>query len=156
MIRHGRGDHSGGVGGDPRLHLAEGMPIKAIVRKLGSGQEHGSQRGAFGAAVAVCAGWVGSIVDAVEPQIRVLLKEFPEMPATVIAEWIGWDRSMTVVSVSLPDHVTKRGGSCTCQLGPAPVVSSERASAGHRPATPLLRHSLPGCGVSRPTPRRGL
>jgi transposase len=39
----------------------------------------------------------GSIVDVVEPQIRGLLKEFPEMPATVIAERIGWDRSMTVL-----------------------------------------------------------
>jgi hypothetical protein len=36
-------------------------------------------------------------VDAVEPQIRGLLKEFPEMPATVMAERIGWDRSMTVL-----------------------------------------------------------
>jgi transposase len=39
----------------------------------------------------------GSIVDGVEPQIRLLLKEFPEMPATVIAERIGWDRSLTVL-----------------------------------------------------------
>ena len=39
----------------------------------------------------------GSIVDAVEPRIRELLKEFPQMPATVIAERIGWDRSLTVL-----------------------------------------------------------
>jgi hypothetical protein len=39
----------------------------------------------------------GSVVDGVEPAIRALLKEFPEMPATVIAERIGWDRSMTVI-----------------------------------------------------------
>jgi transposase len=36
-------------------------------------------------------------VDEVEPRIRDLLKEFPQMPATVIAERIGWDRSMTVL-----------------------------------------------------------
>jgi hypothetical protein len=39
----------------------------------------------------------GSIVDAVEPQIRELLPRFPEMPATVIAERIGGSRSYAVV-----------------------------------------------------------
>jgi len=39
----------------------------------------------------------GSIVDAVEPRIRELLQAYPAMPATVIAERIGWDRGMTVL-----------------------------------------------------------
>ena len=38
-----------------------------------------------------------SIVDEVEPQVRELLQAFPTMPATVIAERIGWTRSMTVL-----------------------------------------------------------
>jgi hypothetical protein len=38
----------------------------------------------------------GSIVDDVEPQIRELLRQWPSMPA-VIAERIGWSRSMTVL-----------------------------------------------------------
>ena len=38
-----------------------------------------------------------SAVDAVEPQIRALLAEFPRMPATVIAERIGWTRSLTIL-----------------------------------------------------------
>jgi transposase len=38
-----------------------------------------------------------SAVDAVEPEIRKLLGEFPRMPATVIAERIGWDRSLTIL-----------------------------------------------------------
>jgi len=33
-----------------------------------------------------------SIVDAVEPRMRELLKAYPSMPATVIAERIGWGR----------------------------------------------------------------
>ena len=41
----------------------------------------------------------GFIVEAVEPQIRALLQDWPTMPATVIAEWIGWDRSLTVPKV---------------------------------------------------------
>jgi transposase len=40
----------------------------------------------------------GSIVDAAEPRIRELLKVYPSMPATVIAERIGWTRSIRVLS----------------------------------------------------------
>jgi transposase len=36
-------------------------------------------------------------VDAVEPQIRRLLADWPDIPATVIAERIGWTRSLTVL-----------------------------------------------------------
>ena len=38
----------------------------------------------------------GSIVDAVEPRVRELLAAYPTMPATVIAERVGWSRGMTV------------------------------------------------------------
>ena len=38
-----------------------------------------------------------SIVDGVEPQIRELLASWPTMPATVVAERIGWERSITVL-----------------------------------------------------------
>jgi transposase len=36
-------------------------------------------------------------VDAVDPQIRELLGQWPDMPATVIAERIGWTRSIRVL-----------------------------------------------------------
>jgi hypothetical protein len=36
-------------------------------------------------------------VDPVEPRIRELLAAWPTMPATVIAERIGWTRSLTVL-----------------------------------------------------------
>jgi transposase len=80
-----------------RLYRAERMSIKAIARKLHLARN--TVRNAVRSTQPpryVRAG-VGSIVDAVEPQIRVLLKDFPQMPATVIAERIGWDRSMTVL-----------------------------------------------------------
>jgi len=38
----------------------------------------------------------GSLVDAFEERIRVLLGEFPDMPATVIAERVGWVHSSSV------------------------------------------------------------
>jgi transposase len=39
----------------------------------------------------------GSVVDAAEPRIRELLAAWPTMPATVIAERIGWTRGLTVL-----------------------------------------------------------
>jgi hypothetical protein len=39
----------------------------------------------------------GSRVDGFEPAIRALLTEFPDMPATVIAERIGWEYSSSVL-----------------------------------------------------------
>lgn len=40
----------------------------------------------------------GSVVDAVEPRIRELLAAYPRMPATVIAERIGWQYSIRTLS----------------------------------------------------------
>ena len=45
----------------------------------------------------------GSIVDAVELRIRELLKAYPTMPATVIAERIGWARSIRVLSARVAE-----------------------------------------------------
>jgi hypothetical protein len=47
----------------------------------------------------------GSIADAAEPRIRELLKAYPTMPATVIAERIGWDRSIRVLRDRVADAV---------------------------------------------------
>jgi hypothetical protein len=38
-----------------------------------------------------------SVLDAVEPDIRRLLHDTPDMPATVIAERIGWARGLTIL-----------------------------------------------------------
>jgi transposase len=45
----------------------------------------------------------GSIVDEVEPRIRELLRVYPTMPATVIAERIGWTRSIRVLSARVAE-----------------------------------------------------
>lgn len=81
-----------------RLSRAEGMPIKAIARRLG-----GVARNTVKRALAAHEppryerARKGSIVDAVEPQVRALLQEFPDMPSTVIGERIGWTRGKTVL-----------------------------------------------------------
>jgi transposase len=80
-----------------RLHRAEQMPIKAIARRLGISKNTVKRALAADQPPAYRRAGGGSIVDAVEPQIRALLAEFPDMPATVIAERIGWQRSMTVL-----------------------------------------------------------
>ena len=80
-----------------RLHRAEGMPIKAIARRMGISKNTVKRALAAEEPPKYQRASRGSIVDAAEPQIRALLKEFPEMPATVIAQRIGWDRSMTVL-----------------------------------------------------------
>ncbi|GAB3280346.1 IS21-like element ISMbo1 family transposase [Actinocorallia lasiicapitis] len=80
-----------------RLHRAEGMPVKAISRHLGVARNTVRKALAADEPPKYERPSKGSIVDAVEPQIRELLREFPTMPTTVIAERIGWRRSMTVL-----------------------------------------------------------
>ncbi len=41
---------------------------------------------------------MGSVVDAFEPRVRELLRAYPTMPATVIAERIGWPYSIRTLS----------------------------------------------------------
>ena len=80
-----------------RLHRSEGMPIKAIARQLGLGRNTVRRALAAEEPPKDQRPVRGSIVDEVEPQVRELLEAWPTMPATVIAEWIGWTRSLTVL-----------------------------------------------------------
>jgi transposase len=81
-----------------RLHRAEGLSVRAIARVRGV-----SRNTVRNALKAVGPPTYrrrpgGSVVDAVEPRIRELLQTYPRMPATVIAERIGWQRSIRVLS----------------------------------------------------------
>ena len=82
-----------------RLHRAEGVSIKEIARCLGIARNtvrdalrsqepprYERQRREWA-------------VDAYEDQIRALLRAHPRMPATVIAERIGWERGLTQFKV---------------------------------------------------------
>jgi hypothetical protein len=80
-----------------RLHRAESMGVKAIARRLGVARN--TVRAALRSVDApkyVREGR-GSAVDAFEPAIRRLLALTPDMPATVVAERIGWTRGITVL-----------------------------------------------------------
>jgi transposase len=80
-----------------RLHRSEGLSARAVARRLGV------SRGAVARALALVGPPkyerrpTGSAVDAFEPAIRLLLAEFPSMPASVIAERVGWSRSGSVL-----------------------------------------------------------
>jgi transposase len=80
-----------------RLHRAEKMPIKAIARHLGVGRNTVRRALTADEPPKYERPAKGSIVDAVEPQICALLTQWPDMPATAIAERIGWQRSLTVL-----------------------------------------------------------
>lgn len=80
-----------------RLHRAEGMSIKGIARHLGIARNTVRRAVASDDEPKYRRVPRGSIVDAVEPAIRELLAQYPRMPATVIAERIGWERSLSVL-----------------------------------------------------------
>jgi transposase len=79
------------------------MSIKAIARVLGISRN--TVRAAIASDIAPRYERkpAGSIVDAVEPRIRELLQATPTMPATVVAERIGWTRSIRVLSARVAE-----------------------------------------------------
>ena len=81
-----------------RLHRAEGLPIREIARVMGVARNTVRAAIASDGAPRYERPRAGSVVDAAEPRIRELLTAFPSMPATVIAERIGWDHSIRVLS----------------------------------------------------------
>jgi len=132
-----------------RLHRAEGMPIKVIVRRLGVSRNAVRRALAAQAPPKYVRSPKGSLVDVVEPQIRALLKEWPTMPATVIAERIGWDRSLTVLKDRVrrlrpeyapPDPASRTAyapgelAQCDLWFPPAdvPLGAGRGRSGGHR------------------------
>src|SRR5207253_5228135 len=94
-----------------RLHRAEGLGIKAIARRLGIARNTVREALRSEGPTLYDRAPSGSAVDRFEPEILRLLKEFPDMPATVIAERIGWERGMTV----LKDRCGNCGR-CSCRL----------------------------------------
>lgn len=86
-----------------RLHRAEGVPIKEIARRFGIARN--TVRSALRAAGPPRPerGPRAKLADAVEPRIRMLLSDWPTMPATVIAERIGWQHSLTTLKDRVRD-----------------------------------------------------
>jgi transposase len=73
------------------------MPVKAIARRLGLARNTVRTALACDEPPTYQRAAAGSRVDGFEPAIRALLTEFPDMPATVIGERIGWEHSSSVL-----------------------------------------------------------
>jgi transposase len=80
-----------------RLHRSEQMPIKVIARVMGVSKNTVKAALRSDGPPKYERPLRGSVVDDIEPRIREMLQAVPTMPATVIAERIGWDRSIRVL-----------------------------------------------------------
>ncbi len=130
-----------------RLRRSERLPIKAIARVLGISRNTVRAALASDAPPKYQRPLTGSIVDEFEPRIRELLQAFPTMPATVIAERVGWNRSIRVLSgrvaelrpVYLPPDPASRtsyvaGEIAQCDLWFPPITLSVGFGQARKPA----------------------
>jgi transposase len=81
-----------------RLRRSERLSISEIARVLGISRNTVKSALASDGPPKYRRAPAGSIVDTVEPRIRELLSAYPTMPATVIAERIGWSHSIRTLS----------------------------------------------------------
>ena len=81
-----------------RLRRAEQMPIAEIARVMGISRNTVKAALASGNPPKYHRAPAGSVADRFEPRIRELLRVYPSMPATVIAERIEWPYSVRALS----------------------------------------------------------
>ena len=78
-----------------RRLVAEGVPQRQVARELGIGRSTVARALAADGPPKYERKSAGSSFDVVEAKVRALLEDHPGMPATVIAERIGWSGSIT-------------------------------------------------------------
>ncbi|MEV4512564.1 IS21 family transposase [Dactylosporangium sp. NPDC049525] len=142
-----------------RLHRSEGVSQAAIARRLRISRNTVARALASDRPPRYQRAPRGSVVDAFDARIRSLLAEWPTMPATVIAERIGWTRSLTVLKdrvrelrplfagVDPADRISYAPGEvaqCDLWFPPLPVP----VGAGQQRVLPVLAMT---CGHSRVT-----
>jgi transposase len=146
-----------------RLHVSERLSQAGIARRLGISRNTVAKALASQDPPRYRRPPKGSAVDAFEPAIRSVLAEFPDMPATVIAERIGWDRSLTVLKDRVrqlrplfvpPDpcdrveYAPGQVAQCDLWFPPRPVPVGASGQAGRERVLPVLAMT---CGYSRVT-----
>jgi transposase len=80
-----------------RLRRAEGVSVSEIARRVGISRNTVRAALASDRPPKYERAPQPRLADGVEAQVRALLAEFPRMPATVIAQRIGWTHSMTTL-----------------------------------------------------------
>jgi transposase len=78
-----------------RRLVADGVPQRQVARQLGIGRSTVARAVASDVPPKYERKPVVTSFDSFEPRVRELLEEFPEMPATVLAERTGWDGSIS-------------------------------------------------------------
>ena len=86
-----------------RLRRSEKLPIAEIARVMGISRNTVKSALACDGPPKYQRAAKGSVADAVEPRIRELLQAYPRMPATVIAERIGWSYSIRTLSARVAE-----------------------------------------------------
>jgi transposase len=81
-----------------RLRRAEGLPIAQVARLLGVSRNTVKAALASDGPPVYARTAQPRLADGFEPRIRELLKAYPQMPATVIADRIGWPYSIRTLS----------------------------------------------------------
>lgn len=77
------------------LYLAEGLSQRRIAEKLSLSRNTVARAVASSTPPRYERAPAANAFDAVEQKVRTLLKEYPRMPATVIAERVGWQGSIS-------------------------------------------------------------
>ncbi|SDF14404.1 hypothetical protein SAMN04488581_5408, partial [Mycolicibacterium neoaurum] len=77
------------------LHRSEGLSQRAIARQLGIARDTVAGALACDGPPKYERASSPSAIDAVEPGIRALLSTYPQLPATVLAERVGWTGSIS-------------------------------------------------------------
>jgi transposase len=117
-----------------RLRRSEGVSISEIARVLSISRNTVKAALASDGPPQYQRRPAGSVVDGFEPRIRELLQAFPTMPATVIAERVGWPYSIRTLSGRVaelrpvyqaagpgePDQLCRRGDRAVRLLVPRP------------------------------------
>ena len=78
-----------------RRLVADGVPQRQVARQLGIGRSTVARAVASAAPPKYERKPVTTSFSPFEPRVRALLAEFPEMPATVVAERVGWAGSIS-------------------------------------------------------------
>jgi len=86
-----------------RLRRSEKLPIAEIARVMGISRNTVKSALACDGPPKYQRAAKGSVADSVEPRIRELLAVYPRMPATVIAERIGWSYSIRTLSARVAE-----------------------------------------------------
>ncbi|MFF2027210.1 sigma factor-like helix-turn-helix DNA-binding protein, partial [Streptomyces sp. NPDC058171] len=136
----------------PRLHRSEELSISEIARRLGITRNTVRSALASDRPPKYQRRPRRNLADIAEPQLRALLTDWPTMPATVIAERIGWTHSLTTLKdwdrqiraeylgVDPVDRVSYDPGQLTqCDLWFPETRSPGRTGIGrppHRPGDP--------------------